>query len=325
MTLPLDQLDLLTMPVTAVAGEPMKLPLDSIDEDPQQPRTEFDPQALEELAQTIKQRGVRQPISVRVHPSVHARWMLNFGARRLRASRLAGVADIPAFVDNTADGYDQVIENEQREGLNSLELALFVQRQLATGQQPTDIAMRLGKSRSYVTFISALIEAPDWLMNLYRSGRCRGIAEIYELRKLHGRHPVAVDSWLATDVVVTRAGVLSLKEELNRVCQDLPNGTVMNVISSQVEGAGQGTNRATVPDRSAAVARLRAAPVVATNSASGSFKRAVLFGITNGLEVRVMLDMPCKPEGHVLVAMPGSDELSAVSIESVSALRLAFQ
>lgn len=59
--------------------------------------------------------------------------MLNFGARRLRASTLAGKTEIPTFVDTTADSYDQMIENEQREGLRPFELALFVQRRLALG------------------------------------------------------------------------------------------------------------------------------------------------------------------------------------------------
>ena len=130
MALPLDQLDLLTMPADLLAGAPLQLPIDAIEEDPDQPRQEFDPDGLAELAETIRERGVRQPISVRRHPEKPDRWMLNFGARRLRASKLIGKLDIPAFVDNTADSYDQVIENEQREGLKPLELALFVQRRL---------------------------------------------------------------------------------------------------------------------------------------------------------------------------------------------------
>ena len=56
-------------------------------------------------------------MSVRPNLQAPGRWMLNFGARRLRASRMAGMAEIPAFIDTTADSYDQVIENEQRVGL----------------------------------------------------------------------------------------------------------------------------------------------------------------------------------------------------------------
>ncbi len=124
------RLESLAMPELSGAstGQPLSLPLDAIDEDPDQPRSEFDPVSLQELADTIAARGVRQPISVRPHATVPERWMLNFGARRLRASKLARQATIPAFVDETADSYDQVIENEQRESLKPMELALIVQR-----------------------------------------------------------------------------------------------------------------------------------------------------------------------------------------------------
>jgi ParB family chromosome partitioning protein len=126
MALPLDHLDLLDSPVEAAAGVPLSLPIGDIDEDPAQPRHEFDSASLADLAETIRQRGVRQPISVRRHPAEPHRWMLNFGARRLRASKLAGKAEIPAFVDEGANDYDQVIENEQRDGLKPFELALFI-------------------------------------------------------------------------------------------------------------------------------------------------------------------------------------------------------
>src|SRR6185295_8246614 len=143
-------------PAQTAEGRPGLIALDLIDEDPGQPRREFAGEALAELAATIAARGVLQPVSVRPHPETPGRWMLNFGARRLRASRLAGKAEIPAFVDEMADSYDQVIENEHREALRPMELALFVKRQLAAGQSQTDVARELGKSRAYITFVCAL-------------------------------------------------------------------------------------------------------------------------------------------------------------------------
>jgi len=61
---------------------------------------------------------------------------------------MAGMAEIPAFIDTTADSYDQVIENEQREGLRPLELALFVQKRIALGDNQTEIARRLARAVS---------------------------------------------------------------------------------------------------------------------------------------------------------------------------------
>lgn len=210
MGLMLDGLDLLGTRPAPQDGVPMRLPVDLIDEDPGQPRQEFDEESLRELAGTIRERGVRQPISVRPNPAAEGRWLLNFGARRLRASRLAGKADIPAFADLSADSYDQVIENEQREGLKPLELALFVKRRLMAGESQAEIARRMGKSKAYVTYAMALIDAPDWLLAAYREGRCRGLRELYELRRAADGSAVDVEAWARTKPTITRSDVKAL-------------------------------------------------------------------------------------------------------------------
>ena len=171
------------------SGAPRSIALQDIDEDPEQPRIEFDDESLRELSATIADRGVKQPVSVRTHPRESGRWMLNFGARRVRAAKLASLTHIPAFVDEAADSYDQVIENEQRKGLKPLELAIFVKKRMAAGESQAEIARRLGKSPTLVTMISAMIDPPDWLLSVYRKGQCKGIAELYELRRLHEREP----------------------------------------------------------------------------------------------------------------------------------------
>jgi ParB family chromosome partitioning protein len=214
MPLELDDLAALDAPSPTSNGQPLLMPVADIDEDPDQPRREFDTNALQELAETIRERGVRQPISVRPNLQQAGRWVLNFGARRLRASKLAGLEIIPAFIDTTADSYDQVIENEQREGLKPLELALFVQKRLALGDRQADIAKNLGKSRQWVTLATALIEAPDWLLQAYREGRCRGMNELYELRRLHGEHAEAVETWAAGERAITRDRIAELRATL---------------------------------------------------------------------------------------------------------------
>jgi ParB family chromosome partitioning protein len=214
MPLQLDDLAALDAPPLGANGQPLMLPVDGIGEDPDQPRREFDSNALQELAETIRARGVRQPISVRPDLQRADRWVLNFGARRLRAAKLAGLKEIPAFVDPTADSYDQVIENEQREGLKPLELALFVQKRLALGDSQSDIAERLGKSRQWVTLATALIEPPDWLLQAYRDGRCRGMNELYAIRRLHGEHARAVEAWVAQQQPMTRDRIATMRAEL---------------------------------------------------------------------------------------------------------------
>lgn len=216
MPLQLDGYALLPDEDAPAAGTPLQIAVEAIDEDPDQPRQEFDAEALEELATTIRERGVRQPISVRPHPEEPGRWMLNFGARRLRASKLAERSHVPAFVDHAADGYDQVIENEQRQGLRPLELALFVQKRLALGERQAEVARRLGKSRQYVTMATALIDAPDWLLVAYREGRCRGLNELHELRRLAAEHGRRVEAWAADKASITRDRLAALRVELGQ-------------------------------------------------------------------------------------------------------------
>lgn len=234
MPLQLDDLAALDSPTPDASGLPLLLAIDAIDEDPQQPRHEFDANALQELAETIRERGVRQPISVRPNLQRSGRWILNFGARRLRAARLAGLTQIPAFIDTSADDYDQVIENEQREGLKPLELALFVQKRLARGDKQADIAKHLGKSRQWVTLATALIEAPDWLLDLYRQGRCRGMMELYELRRLHGEHPQYIEAWVSDRDSITRDGVAALRAELSGAI----SGSARPAVSALVQTLG---------------------------------------------------------------------------------------
>ena len=217
MALDLSDLAALDAPVPST-GTPLLLPVGDIDEDPEQPRIEFGEEALQALAQTIAQRGVRQPISVRPNVERAGRWWLNFGARRLRAARLAEQVCIPAFVDATVDRYDQVLENEQREGLTPLELALFIAKRLRLGESQAEIGRRLGKTRQWVQTATALIDPPDWLLQLYRSGRCRGFNELQELKRLHEAHGQVVSQWAAAQASVTRDRLTTLRAELTAAC-----------------------------------------------------------------------------------------------------------
>ena len=228
------------------SGAPRLLPLDSIDEDPDQPRSEFDPAALEELAATIRLRGVLQPVSVRPHPNEHGRWMLNFGSRRFRASRLADRAVIPAFVDDACDTYAQVIENEQRESLQAMELALFVQRRRALGETQAEIARLLGKSKTYVSMANALIDAPDWLMRLYREGRCRGLTELYQLRRLHEHAARPVEAWCAGRAEIGRAEIKALGASLGPA--DAATPPVRSATSLQTQSRTNVPSRRSVPN-----------------------------------------------------------------------------
>ncbi|RQO53417.1 chromosome partitioning protein ParB [Paucibacter sp. KBW04] len=300
MALQLDDLAALDAPEASSTGLPLLLPIELIDEDPDQPRIEFDAQTLQELAATVGERGVRQPVSVRPHPSVPGRWVLNFGARRLRASRLAGKTSLPAFVDLLVDSYDQVIENEQREGLSPFALALFVKKRLSAGDSQAEIARRLGKSRPYATYAMALIDAPDWLMALYRAGHCKGLCALYELRNLYEDHSEVVEAWAADRGHISRDDVRTLAKELGqRRGPRLPGPPPMESPSG---GSTFAANECFKPQSKRPAKRCN----VRRNS------NLALLATLNGEVVSILLN--CSPEqaGHVFICGPGSDQAKAV-------------
>lgn len=139
-----------------------KIPLDTIELNPFQPRADFDETALKELSESIRIHGVIQPITVRTIGT--NKYQLISGERRLRASRMAGLTDIPAYVRNTNDQEMleiALIENIQREDLNAIEIAIHFRRLLdECNLTHESLADRLGKDRSTVTNFLRLLKLP---------------------------------------------------------------------------------------------------------------------------------------------------------------------
>jgi len=201
--------------VTAeVLGRPLQIPVKDIDEDPAQPRQEFDAESMAELENSIRLHGVKTPVSIRPHPTEQKRWILNFGARRLRASKAVGKTTIPAFVDRSHTDYQQVIENLQREDLKPRELAMFIKKKMDEGEKQAQIAELLGVNRSMVTNHLALIDPPACIDEIYTSGKCLSAKTLYDLRNLHKEFPKDVERWCATTQEITRATVSALSAKL---------------------------------------------------------------------------------------------------------------
>ena len=178
-----------------------------ISEDIHQPRKEFNQETLRELTETIKLRGVKSPISVRPNPDKPGTYIINHGARRYRASINAGLTKIPAFIDTDYSEADQVIENLQRDDLTSREIADFIGRQLAGGKTKSEIARLIGKTNPYITMHAALLDLPDPLADVYRTGRCTDVTALYDLTRLYKANLDEVITWLA----------LSTQEEISRL------------------------------------------------------------------------------------------------------------
>lgn len=144
-------------------SEQIRLPLEQIRPNPYQPRKIFEPEALAELAQSISEHGVFQPILVK-KSSVHG-YELIAGERRLRASKLAGQSDIPAIIVDFDDQQMMeisLLENIQREDLNAIEEAKAYERLIQSMNYTQEqLAKRVGKSREHITNTLRLLKLPE--------------------------------------------------------------------------------------------------------------------------------------------------------------------
>jgi len=150
------------------------IPVDSIDPNPRQPRTRFDDESLEGLAASIREVGILQPIVVGP-AGPDGRHVLVAGERRLRASKMIGLDQIPAVVrdsDEAAGLAEALVENVQREDLGPLEEAQAYQALMEDfGMRHEDVASRVGKSRSAVTNSVRLLNLPGQIQGLIADGR----------------------------------------------------------------------------------------------------------------------------------------------------------
>ena len=155
-----------------VVNEPKEIEIGLIDRNPEQPRKVFDDEALSELATSIKNYGVIQPIIVK---EVKGRYVIIAGERRWRASRLAGLKTIPCVIkDYTEQEISEIaiIENLQREDLNPIESAKAIKSLINQFDLTQDeVADKIGKSRPAVANTLRLLTLPDAIISLVESGK----------------------------------------------------------------------------------------------------------------------------------------------------------
>lgn len=174
-----------TQLVKDLASHIINLHAEQIETNPYQPRTEFDNEQLLELAKSIKSSGLIQPITVRAMGD--GKYQLISGERRLRASRIAGLKEIPAYI-RVANDQEMLemalVENIQRANLNALEIAISYQRLMDECSLTHDaLSERVGKDRSTVTnYVRLLKLAPEIQQaiknNLLTMGHARALAGV---------------------------------------------------------------------------------------------------------------------------------------------------
>jgi ParB family chromosome partitioning protein len=160
-----------SLPAPVAESGPTRIPLDSIEPNPDQPRRVFDPKHLEQMAKSISRHGVLQPVVVR---KAGHRYQLICGERRWRAARIAGLSSIPVVVTDVDDG-DRLelalIENVQRADLNPIELAHAFKALCASGATQEEVGERVSLDRSTVANHLRLLELPREFQADVEAGR----------------------------------------------------------------------------------------------------------------------------------------------------------
>jgi ParB family chromosome partitioning protein len=181
-----------------------------------------------------------------------------------------------------------------------------------------EIARRLGKSLQYVTYATALIDAPDWLMALYREGRCRGLKELYDLKRLADDHADAVAKWLSRMHVVARSDVEALREMLSG-----PDADSASATSARALDAVRDADPVVPEAKQGRLPIAAATSLLRTGRSAPAVRVVTLLAECDGLAVRVLLDTAPAEPGHALVDPSDGRPRRSIAIERLAQLRLS--
>ncbi len=309
--------------LAATTGQPTCIAIDRIDEDSDQPRRSFDEQKLDELAESVLQHGVLQPIVLR-QGTDEGRYVIVMGARRYRAAKRAGLRDIPAFIHaaGSADRYIQMIENIQRDDLNAPEIAAFIADRLELGDSQADISRKLGKPRDWVSRYASVQGMPEFLRSKLAGSSIRAVYELYQAWR---DQPNAVEALCAAQESFTDAYARQLARK----------------IRSEVRGSpadGEGAPRAQI-ERSSITPRVALRPTETDPAVPSAEKRPNSSVRPNermspSLTIRVrhqdrtgclLVDRPASQGSrHAVLLMDGADEAEEVPASTITIEEILF-
>lgn len=196
----------------------LEIDIDHIEPNPFQPRTEFTDEAITELADSIKTHGIIQPITVR---RLHGRaYQIISGERRYRASQLAGLKAMPAYIKE-ADDQEMLemalVENIQRENLNPVEIAISYQRLIdECDLTHEDLSERLGKNRSTITNYIRLLKLPPQVQDSLKSKEL----SMGHARALAGVKDVEIQLYIHKDILARELSVRATEELVKEFSQE---------------------------------------------------------------------------------------------------------
>lgn len=249
-----------------------EISLSLIDPNPNQPRREFDESAMKELSASIREIGIITPVTLR--QTNDGRYQIIAGERRWRASQMAGMETIPAYIRTAAD--DNVmemalVENIQREDLNAIEIALAYQHLAdTTGMTQEKISSRVGKSRTSITNYMRLLKLPAQIQMALKNK---------EMDMGHARALLSLDSPSAQ---------LKLYKEIQR------NGYSVRKVEEMVQMLKNGEDLHTVKKATTTVTQLPLEYSILKDRLGNLFK--------------VKVQMTCSPQGKGKISIPFAND-----------------
>ena len=255
-----------------------EIPIEQIEPNPDQPRREFDQEAMQELATSIQNMGIIAPITLR--QVSENRYQIIAGERRWRASQMAGLTSIPAYI-RTADDESvmelALVENIQREDLNAIEIALAYEHLAETsGMTQEKISERVGKSRTAVTNYMRLLKLPAQIQMALKN---------HEIDMGHARALLSLDSpsmqlKLFRDVQKNQYSVRKVEE----MVQALKNGEDVQLVRKRI----------------------------ATNTPLSDSLNEKKQYLSDRLKAKVQLSCTAKGNGKISIAFTNEDDLNRI-------------
>ncbi len=198
----------------------LRIPADIIEPNPFQPRMNFDQEALEELAESIRTLGLIQPITVRRKSD--GRYQIISGERRFRACRMSGMDMIPAYIRDTNDqGMLEmaIVENIQRENLDPIEVAMSYQRLIEECNLTQEqMAIRVGKKRASITNYLRLLKLPAKLQHDLKVG----LLSVGHAKVLLGVDDLKTQEYLCDLVIKEDLSVRQLEDKIKKLTEQKP-------------------------------------------------------------------------------------------------------
>jgi ParB family chromosome partitioning protein len=232
-----DLSSLLSDKAPADLGEAIELELALIDEDPNQPRQHFAEAEMAELTASIDAHGVLLPISVHANPNVPGRYIINEGARRVRASLRLNKATIKANITEPFTVIQQLVVNQERADTPAKDKAEAYQRYMKEHDlNQKEFAKAANLSEAYVAMHLGLLKMAAPIAEAFDSGRVADVTLVAELGRVFKKSPDAVKEWLAVeDQEITRGSVRLLRDFIEN-----KGGNGAGGADDEDDGAGAG-------------------------------------------------------------------------------------